>query len=141
MNGETVLPAVISQNRRRTREEMLTAGFPSPANDYAERPLGLDELLVQHPAATFYMRVEGDLFGDAGVNDGDILVVDRALEAGDGEIIVGVIGGEFVIRRLRRHGRQRFFVLAEDDPAPLLLRTDDDFAIWGVVTASIRRFR
>jgi DNA polymerase V len=85
---------------------VVPAGFPSSADDYIEQTLDLNERLVDHPAATFFIRVAGESMRDAGVNSGDILVVDRAVEPGNGKIVVAAVNGELTLKRLRvRDGR------------------------------------
>lgn len=78
----------------------IPAGFPSPADDYIEQDLDLNELVVQHPAATFYVRVQGDSMQNAGIFSGDILVVDRSLNAENKNIVVAILDGEFTVKRL-----------------------------------------
>lgn len=118
----------------------IAAGFPSPADDHLESPLDLNEHLVTHPAATFVVKVQGDSMLGAGIRDGDLLVVDRSLEARNGSIVVAVIDGELTVKRLRT-GRGRIRLEAEN-PAypPLVLREGSDLVIWGVVAHAIRSY-
>ncbi|NKB66066.1 MAG: translesion error-prone DNA polymerase V autoproteolytic subunit [Candidatus Latescibacteria bacterium] len=115
----------------------VPAGFPSPADDYLEQTLDLNELLIEHPVATFYVRVEGDSMEGAGIHSGDILVVDRALEPDHNRIIVALLDGAFTVKRmLRRQGR---VFLAPDNPTLDILPVDEsmNFEVWGVVTYAI----
>ena len=114
------------------------AGFPSPAEDYIDKKIDLNEHLVRHPAATFFVRVDGDSMRDAGVASGDILVVDRALEAKDGSIVVAALDGELTVKRLKRVAGQ-WHLAAENADYPTLPIGENDCEIWGVVTTSIRR--
>ena len=82
----------------------VVAGFPSPAEQYLEPPLDLNALLVKRPAATYFVRVEGDSMINAGINPGDLLVVDRSLTPVDGDIIIASVDGEFTVKRLRVEG-------------------------------------
>src|SRR5210317_1673830 len=82
----------------------VSAGFPSPADDYLDRKLDLNEYLVRNQAATFFVRVAGDSMVGAGINDNDILVVDRALEPGSGSIVIAVVNGDLTVKRLIRSG-------------------------------------
>ncbi len=82
----------------------VVAGFPSPAEQYMEPPLDLNELLVKHPAATYFVRVSGDSMTGAGINDGDLLVVDRSLRPADGDIIIACVDGDFTVKILREEG-------------------------------------
>ena len=80
----------------------VVAGFPSPAEQYQEPPLDLNELLVKRPAATYFVRVEGDSMEDEGIRHGDLLVVDRSLRPASGDIIIASLGGDFTVKRYRR---------------------------------------
>lgn len=112
----------------------VSAGFPSPADDYVEKRLDLNELMVKHPEATFFVRVEGESMKDAGIRSGDILVVDRSLEAGHGKIVVAVVNGEFTVKRI--HVGPKGVMLLPENAAfePIQVGTETDFQVWGVVT-------
>ena len=116
----------------------VSAGFPSPAADYVEASLDLNELLVKHPAATFFVRCSGDSMTGAGIYQGDILVVDRSVEPRDGMIVVAAIGGEFTVKRLSIKEGEAW--LMPENPAykPIKAGEGVELAIWGVVTSSIR---
>ncbi len=117
----------------------VPAGFPSPAEDYIERPLDLHELLIEHPAATFFVRVEGDSMKDAGLHSGDVLVVDRALTAHHGKIVVALLNGEFTVKRLKIEGG-KIFLAPENSRYPVIeVSEGSDFQVWGVVTYAIHR--
>ena len=124
----------------------VRAGFPSPAEDYVEGRLDLNELLVRRPAATFFLRVEGDSMTGAGIHNGDLLVVDRAATAGDGSVVVACVDGRMTVKRLR-HGLGGELRLEGEHPdyPPLVFRPPDDdcddagVMVWGVVTAVIHR--
>lgn len=113
-------------------------GFPSPAEDYLDRPLDFNELLIANPAATFAVRVAGDSMIGAGIFPGDIAVVDRSLTAANGLIILALLAGEFTIKRYRRTERRAW--LQAENPAfkDTELSEDSEFEVWGVVTRSIR---
>ncbi|OGV47931.1 MAG: peptidase S24 [Lentisphaerae bacterium GWF2_52_8] len=115
----------------------IRAGFPSPADDYIDKKLDLNEYLVKHPAATFYVKVEGNSMVDAGIRSGDILIVDRALEVADGKIIVAVLNGEFTVKRIKKKRSQLFLMPENPDYPPIEVKKDSDFKVWGVVTAVI----
>ena len=112
----------------------VSAGFPSPADDYLEGCLDLNQYLIKHPAATFFVRVAGDSMINAGIHDGDLLLVDRSLEAVDGKIVIAVINGELLVKRVRRLGER--LLLLPENPAyqALEVRQEMDFELWGVVT-------
>lgn len=112
----------------------VRAGFPSPADDYIERKLDLNTHLIHHPAATFFVTASGDSMQNAGIYSGDILIVDRSLEATHGKIVIAAIDGELTVKRLfREHGQIK--LIAENPAyAPIQLTHEQDLIIWGVVT-------
>ncbi len=117
----------------------IKAGFPSPASDYIEGRLDLNEHLVRHPAATFFLRVSGDSMTNAGIFDGDILVVDRAIAAENGRIVIAVLDGEFTVKRLGCERGEPVLIPENPKYKPLKIATGSDFRIWGVVTYAIHR--
>ncbi len=117
----------------------VQAGFPSPAEDYVEKHLDLNELVIRHPAATFYVRVEGDSMRDAGIYSGDLLVVDRSLEPSHGKIVVAVVNGEFTVKRIRIDGSGLSLVPENGNYPALPVSAETDFQVWGVVTYVIHR--
>lgn len=117
----------------------VVAGFPSSADDYLERQLDLHELMVEHPEATFFVRVEGDSMIGAGMHSGDILVVDRSLTARDGKIVVALVGGEFTVKRLKIKGKRVHLIAENPRYAPIEITEEIDFQVWGVVTYVIHR--
>ena len=121
----------------------IRAGFPSPAEDYLHDSLDFNRDLIRHPEATFYGRVEGDSMIEAGISDGDIAVIDRSLEARDGDIVVGYINNEFTIKYLDlRHRKDGYIELrpANDDYPVFKVDDPESFEIWGVVIHQIRTF-
>ncbi|MBU0483944.1 MAG: translesion error-prone DNA polymerase V autoproteolytic subunit [Proteobacteria bacterium] len=118
----------------------VSAGFPSPAEDYIEQRLDLNELLIKNPAATFFVRVNGDSMIGAGINHNDILIVDRSLEPVSGKIVIAIINGEFTVKKLIKHGHSCKLV-AENPAYPTVELTEESSCeIWGVVTCSINQF-
>ncbi len=117
--------------------ESIPAGFPSPAEDYMDTGIDLNEHLIQHPASTFFLRVEGDSMINAGIQDGDLLVVDRSLDPQSGCIVVAAVDGAFTLKRLVHD--QGVLYLKADNPnyQPIDLRRYSDVHIWGVATYSI----
>jgi DNA polymerase V len=115
-----------------------TCGFPSPADDYLDRPLDFNELLIENPAATFAVRIAGESMTGIGLFPGDIAVVDRARTAVDGSIVLALLGGEFAIKRYRRKGARVW--LQAENPAfkDIKLNEDSAFEVWGVIAKSIR---
>jgi DNA polymerase V len=115
----------------------VSAGFPSPAEDYVEGKLDLNEYLVKHPAATFFVRVSGESMEGAGIYTGDILVVDRALYPGEGHIVIAAVEGELTVKRLKRIG-DALYLAPEHPEYPLLKISEaENIEIWGVVTYAI----
>ncbi|MGB3425900.1 MAG: translesion error-prone DNA polymerase V autoproteolytic subunit [Castellaniella sp.] len=109
-------------------------GFPSPAEDHAQKRINLNTVLIQHPEATFYMRARGESMRDAGISDGDSLVVDRALEARHGDIVVAVVDGDFTIKTLHRQDGQVRLRAANPAFQDIVPRHGQELLIWGVVT-------
>lgn len=122
--------------RTEIREFEGTTGFESPAQDYIERKLDLNERYIRHPAATFFMRVDSDAMTDAGISRGDVIIVDRAIEACSGKIVVASVGGELLVRRLHSEDDEMILLPENPDyePTPCL---PEDTSIWGVVTEVI----
>lgn len=118
----------------------IAAGFPSPAEQYVEAPLDLNQLLVKRPAATFFLRVSGASMIDAGIFDGDILVVDRSIEAKDGMIVVACVDGEFTVKNLKKNGNSITLEPANKSYQSITFKDGMELRIFGVVTATIHRF-
>jgi DNA polymerase V len=115
----------------------VSAGFPSPADDYIEDKLDLNKYLVKHPAATFFVKVNGDSMIGAGIHHGDILIVDRSLEPVDKKVVIAVVDGELTVKRIRT-GNGRVALVPENDAYQVLNIEDGmNFEIWGVVTSVI----
>ena len=112
----------------------IAAGFPSPADDFIEDRLDLNEFLIKHPAATFFVRVAGDSMLKAGIHSGDILIVDRALSATNNKIIIAVLNGELTVKRMQQRQHETYLVPENDAFQPIKITEAMDFEIWGVVT-------
>lgn len=119
--------------------EPVPAGFPSPASDYIETRLSLDEHLVEHQEATFFVRVAGHSMTDFGIHDGDLLVVDRALEPQDRHIVVAVIDGEFTVKQLCRLPEGVLLRAGHRGHADILVGPEQDLMVWGVVRWSLHK--
>ncbi|HEX2859076.1 MAG TPA: translesion error-prone DNA polymerase V autoproteolytic subunit [Alphaproteobacteria bacterium] len=117
----------------------VSAGFPSPADDFVEKTLDLNEFLVKHPAATFFAKVDGESMTGAGIFPGDYLVVDRSLEAVHGAIVLAAVNGEVTVKRL--HKTERGAELHAANPAykPIRIPAGEELQVWGVVTSIIRK--
>ena len=120
----------------------VRAGFPSPAQDYMEETLDLNKELISNPEATFDGKVKGNSMVDAGVSDGDILVIDRSIEASDGNMIVGCLDGEFTLKFIDFSMRKSdiiWLVPANKDYDRIKVTPERDFCIWGVVVYTIKK--
>ncbi len=116
----------------------VSAGFPSPAEDYIEGRLDLNRHLIKHPVATFYVRVAGDSMIDAGIYPGAILVVDRAVPADDGDIVIARVNDELCVKRLRIRAGRAWLMPENKDYEPIEVTEEMDFEVWGRVMHSIR---
>jgi len=117
--------------------DRISAGFPSPADDYQEGKLDLNEHLIPNPLATFFLRVAGDSMVEAGIHPGDLIIVDRAIEPRDGKVVVAVVDGELTLKRLRYRGGQPQLVPDNPQYPALAIGEDTDCRIWGVVLHAI----
>lgn len=117
----------------------VRAGFPSPAEDYLDKKLDLNEYLIRNPSATFFVRVSGTSMINAGIHDGDILVVDRSAEPVDNRIVVGVINGEFTVKRIKKKNNRLFLLPENESFKPIEITEEMDFRIWGVITYTIHK--
>ncbi|MCS3803672.1 DNA polymerase V [Chromobacterium alkanivorans] len=117
----------------------VAAGFPSPADDYLERSLNLNDFLIQHPDTSFFVRVAGDAMAGAGIFDGDLLIVDRLLPPRHNDVVVAVAGDEFLVRRLHLSPGQ--VCLRAAQPGYADLQAEAGVEIWGVVSSVVRSLR
>jgi DNA polymerase V len=119
----------------------ISAGFPSPASDYVEKNLDLNDLMVLHPAATFFVRVSGDSMRDAGILEGDYLVIDRSLKVAQNDIVIAVVDGELTVKRFFRNGSM-IELRPENVAYPAIqMQAGMELLIWGVVTGVVRKTR
>jgi len=116
------------------------AGFPSPGDDQIERILDINDLVVKHPASTFFVRVEGDSMEGAGIFSNDVLVVDRSLSPTDRAIVVAAVYGELVVKRLSYRNDTYMLNSENEQYKPIEVSHNDDCFIWGVVVWSVRQF-
>ncbi|WP_300701331.1 translesion error-prone DNA polymerase V autoproteolytic subunit [Bacteroides sp.] len=122
-------------------DEGIRAGFPSPAQDYMEQAIDLNKELIRHPASTFYGRVVGDSMRNEGIEEGDILVIDKSLELQDDDLAVCAIDGEFTVKRVRLEKDAAWLVPSNPDYPPIKVTADNDFIVWGIVTYTIKKNR
>jgi DNA polymerase V len=141
MDGEIFYGAAYKGSKQYSQQDIKTAnatGFGAAADDYAERGIDLNEQLIKNKPATFFMRVRGDAMIGAGIYDGDIVIVDRSLKAASGKVVIAILNGEMLIRRLEKTFNK--IRLVPDTPKLSAIEVDtscNEFAIWGVVTYSI----
>ena len=117
----------------------ITAGFPSPAADYLEEILDLNQVVVKNKAATFYGRVNGSSMKDAGVDDGDILVIDKSLEYRSGALAVCYLDGDFTLKRVKRSQGRLYLVSANKEFSPIAVHENAEFTVWGIVTYILKK--
>lgn len=119
----------------------IRAGFPSPAQDEIASTIDLNQELIKHPAATFYGRVEGDSMIDEGIEEGDILIIDRSLEPINDDLAVCCIDGEFTLKRIRIDHSNIWLIPSNESYPPIIVSNENEFIIWGIVTYTIRKNR
>ena len=120
-------------------EQGISAGFPSPADDFKGIRISLDKELVKNRAATFYARVCGESMVEAGLDDGDLLVIDRSLDPENGKIAVCLVDGEFTVKRIKKE-KDKFYLIPENKKyKPIELKEDNELIIWGIVEYVIKK--
>ena len=122
-------------------DEGIRAGFPSPAQDHLEQAIDLNKELIRHPASTFYGRVVGDSMRDEGIEEGDILVIDKSLELLDNDLAVCFVDGEFTVKRVRLEQEAAWLVPSNPEYPSIRVTKDNEFIIWGIVTYTIKKNR
>ncbi|WP_300729623.1 LexA family transcriptional regulator [uncultured Bacteroides sp.] len=122
-------------------DQGIRAGFPSPAQDYMSDSIDLNQELIRHPATTFYARAVGDSMKGCGIDDGDLLVIDKAIDPQEGDIVVAYIDGEFTLKKVKLEpdGSCLWLIPANDEYPPIKVTDENDFIIWGVLTYNIKR--
>lgn len=118
----------------------LRAGFPSPADDFLEVKIDFNTEYIKNKDATFYARVKGNSMKDVGIFDGDVLVIDRSLEPQNDKIAVCVIDGEFTVKRIKKEQDIVWLIPENEEFQPIKVTEDNEFIVWGIVTASIKKF-
>jgi len=120
-------------------EDGVSAGFPSPALDFMETSIDLNKALSENPLATFYIRVEGNSMVNAGIDDKDVLVVDRSLEPQNGKIAICYIDGGFTVKRIKRDKDALWLMPENEKYAPIKVGEENQFLVWGIVTYVIKK--
>ena len=120
-------------------EQGISAGFPSPADDFKESRISLDKELVKNKESTFYARVSGESMIEAGLDDGDLLVIDRSQDPKNGKIAICLVDGEFTVKRIKKE-KNKFYLMPENKKyKPMELNEDNELIIWGLVTYVIKK--
>lgn len=122
-------------------DEGIRAGFPSPAQDFLSESIDLNKDIIHNTESTFYARATGNSLKDAGVHEGDILVVDKALGPRDGDMAVCCVAGEFTLKFIEIHKDYLMLRPANHDYQPIRVSLEDDFSVWGIVTYVIHKVR
>ncbi len=120
--------------------EGISAGFPSPADDFLDINIDLNKHLIKNPSTTFYGRVRGNSMMDAGIHDGDLLIIDKSLEPINNKVAVCFIDGEFTVKRIKIEKDIIWLIAENKDYKPIKVTKDNDFIIWGIVTNVIKQF-
>ena len=120
-------------------EQGISAGFPSPADDFKEIRISLDKELVKNKEATFYARVSGESMVEAGLDDGDLLVIDRSLSPESGKIAVCLVDGEFTVKRIKNKKNKIYLIPENKKYKPIKIKEDNELIIWGIVEYVIKK--
>ena len=131
------IPDLSTKYRQSLFDGRVSAGFPSPAANYEEDRLDLNEHLIRHPAATFFVRAIGDSMIGAGIHCGDLLVVDRSLEARDKSVVIAAVNGELTVKRIRIRNKKITLVPENESYSAREIGGNVEFEVWGVVTSVI----
>lgn len=136
---ELFFPESLSQQQLKLFSSQVPAGFPSPAEDFLEKRLDLNEYLVKNKSATFLIKVHGNSMVNAGIFDGDILIIDRSVQPTSGKIVLGVLNGEFTVKKIDKRKNSLFLMPENESYSPIEVTSEMDFTIWGVVTFAIHK--
>lgn len=117
----------------------VKAGFPSPAEDFVEKRLDINEYLIKHPESSFFVRVSGDSMVNAGIFSGDILVVDRSLQAKNNDIVIAVLDGDLTVKRIKFKDGKTWLYPENENYKPIEVKKEMTFLVWGVVSSVIRK--
>lgn len=136
---EILIPSTETRLELPLVEDTVSAGFPSPADDYLEERLDLNKALIHNKSATFYARVKGDSMQMAGISDGDLLIIDKSKTPVNGSIVVCLIDGEFTVKRFEKQGDTYWLMPENPRYSPIRLKPENNVTIWGVVTYTIKK--
>ena len=136
---EILKPDTVESLNIKLSDTPVNAGFPSPAENHLENTMDLNKALIKNPSSTFYARVKGESMINDGVEDGDLLVIDRSVEPYENCLAVCFLEGEFMLKRVRLEGDELLLVPANEKFKPIRVKKDNDFYVWGVVRYLIKR--
>ena len=128
-----------NENKIAFYNSSIPAGFPSPAEDHIDIPLDLNDHLIRHPAATFYVYAKGNSMQNSGIYDGDLLIVDRAVEPKLKNIVIAIIDGEFTVKRISKIKNKIYLLPDNKEYRPIEIKDGSNFQIWGVVIYTIHK--
>lgn len=118
----------------------ISAGFPSPADDFLDKGIDLHKEYIKHPASTFYARVKGNSMKDLGIHNGDLMIIDKSLKPKNGAVAVCYVDGSFTVKTIKIEADCCWLIPANEKYKPLKVTKDNDFIIWGIVTNVIKSF-
>jgi DNA polymerase V len=121
-------------------ESGISAGFPSPADDFLDASIDLNKAFIKHPATTFCGRVKGNSMKDLGIHNGDLMIIDKSLEPKNGAVAVCYIDGEFTVKKIKIESDCCWLIPANENYSPIKVTPDNEFIIWGIVTHVIKSF-
>ena len=143
MNEKNILSVINIRNNKKTVTPLfldsVSAGFPSPATDYMENKLDLNEYLVKHPAATFIVKASGPSMIEAGIPSGDLLIVDRSIVPKNNNIVIASVFGDLTVKKLHKKGSTLFFLSANNQYPSIEIKEEMECFLWGVVTYVIHK--
>jgi DNA polymerase V len=119
-------------------DQGISAGFPSPAQDFIDLSIDLNKEFIKHPSSTFFGRVKGNSMKDAGIDNGDLMIVDKSLRPTEGKIVVCFVDGEFTVKRIHFEKDCCWLIAANDDYNPIMVTAENDFIVWGIVVHVIK---
>ena len=128
-------------NPKGSEDTSVSAGFPSPADDYLEKSLDLNARLLPHPASTFFIRAGGETMSGVGILEGTLLIVDRSCRPKNGDTVVATVNGDFTVRLYAKTGGKIFLKTTNPDDQPIAVTDEAEIEIWGVVTFAINSLR
>ncbi|EEY9278676.1 TPA: translesion error-prone DNA polymerase V autoproteolytic subunit [Escherichia coli] len=120
--------------------DLVQCGFPSPAADYVEQRIDLNQLLIQHPSATYFVKASGDSMIDGGISDGDLLIVDSAITANHGDIVIAAVDGEFTVKKLQLRPTVQLIPM-NSAYSPITISSEDTLDVFGVVIHVVKAMR